>query len=423
MATSWSKTAHASIFKEGVDGIIYKKIGYPSYPTTCLPCHTVGYDTNPKAVNGGFDDIAAKLGWTPPTVLKEGNFNAMPEALKNVANIQCENCHGPGSQHVRSGGNIVEISVASNSGACSQCHDAGTHHIKSAEWSNSVHAVATRYTSGPGRESCVGCHTGAGFVGQIKAAKTINTAYTPINCQTCHEPHGQTKPSTNTHLVRSLASVALMDGTTVTNAGQGMLCMNCHRSRRNAAIYAATTAGSAHFGPHHGPQADMLEGVNGFAYGKNIPSSAHSFIENTCVTCHMQTVGEKDPGFLKAGGHTFQTSTKDGETNLVGACQKCHGPKLTSFDFPLLDYDEDDVIEGVQTEVQHLLDQLALLLPPAGELKSSLSIDSTWTQPQLEAAYNWLFVKEDGSLGIHNMAYTVGLLKASITNLGPSPDK
>ena len=72
---------------------------------------------------------------------------------------------------------------------------------------------------------------------------------------------------------------------------------------------------------------------------------------------------------------------------------------------------------AVQTEVQHLLNDLAVLLPPVGQAKTSLTIDSTWTQPQLEAAYNYLFVQNDGSLGIHNTAYTVGLLKASIANL------
>jgi len=46
-----------------------------------------------------------------------------------------------------------------------------------------------------------------------------------------------------------------------------------------------------------------------------------------------------------------------------------------------------------------------------------LNISSSWTQPQLEAAYNWLFVNNDGSLGVHNTAYAVGLLQASIANL------
>lgn len=102
---------------------------------------------------------------------------------------------------------------------------------------------------------------------------------------------------------------------------------------------------------------------------------------------------------------------------MTGACQTCHGPEITTFNFPLMDYDGDGVIDGAQTEVQHLLNNLALQLPPVGQAKTSLTIDSTWTQPQLEAAYNWLFVNNDGSLGIHNMAYTVGLLKASIANL------
>ena len=33
------------------------------------------------------------------------------------------------------------------------------------------------------------------------------------------------------------------------------------------------------------------------------------------------------------------------------------------------------------------------------------------------AAYNWQFVSNDGSLGVHNTPYAVGLLKASIGNL------
>jgi hypothetical protein len=90
---------------------------------------------------------------------------------------------------------------------------------------------------------------------------------------------------------------------------------------------------------------------------------------------------------------------------------------VDQFDFPLFDYNGDGVIEGVQTEVQHLLDQLSALLPPAGKPKTALTIDSTWTRAQLEAAYNWSFVAEDRSKGVHNTAYAVGLLKASIADL------
>lgn len=415
--TPWSKTGHANIFKEGLNGI-----ASDHYGASCLGCHTVGNDASPKAVNGGFDDVATQLKWTFPTVLKPGNYEALPDALKNVGNIQCENCHGPGSQHASSGSKI-QISVSMGSGDCGQCHMAGSHHFKNAEWNNSVHAVATSYTSGAGREACVGCHTGAGFVGRIKGAKNITTDYSAINCQTCHEPHGLTTPATNKHLVRTMAPVTLMDGTVVENAGNGALCMNCHQSRQNAATYVTTTVGSARFGPHHGPQADMLSGVNGFTYGQYIPSSAHgAVVEDTCVHCHMQAITDsKDPVFTNAGGHTFKLTWKGKDGNspryLVKACQECHGRLVSLFDFQLMDYDNDGYIDGVQTEIQHLLDKLALQLPPVGKPKSELAIDATWTQPQLAAAYNYQFVKEDGSFGIHNTAYAVGLLKASINDL------
>ena len=283
-----------------------------------------------------------------------------------------------------------------------------------------MHAVTT--TDPAGNATCVGCHTSNGFVGRMNGATTLDTTYGAIDCKTCHEPHGATTPTNAAHLIRNDAPITLKDGTLVADAGEGALCMNCHQSRQNAKTYAASTAGSAHFGPHEGPQTDMLEGVNGFEYGQKIPTSAHQFVvANTCVTCHMQATATTDAAFLQAGGHTFKPSfTPAGSTtpvDLVGACQTCHGPDVTSFNFALFDYDGDGTIDGVQTEVQHLLDQLSTLLPPLGQPKTALNIDATWTQPQLEAAYNWLFVTNDGSKGIHNTAYTVGLLKASIAHL------
>ena len=417
MANSWSTTAHASIFKDGMNGV-----ASDHYGPNCVSCHTVGYDANPVAVNGGFDDIAAQLKWTWPTTLQPGTFEALPNQLKNVGNIQCENCHGPGSQHASNGGDTRMISVSHESGACGQCHGALNNHFKMAEWSNSGHAVAPRDPSGAGREGCVGCHTAGGFIQRMKGQKITDTQYDAINCQTCHDPHGRTEPDGVAHLVRSEADVTLADGTVLSGVGAGALCMNCHQSRQNAVPYATTTPGSARFGPHHGPQADMLAGTNGYTYGLSIPSSAHfDAADETCVTCHMQTVATTDPNFTNAGGHTFKmswTDAKNAKHELVGACQGCHGQRLTTFNFKLLDYNGDGKIEGAQTEVQRLLDQLGLLLPPVGKAKTSLTIDATWTRAQLLAAYNWQFVAEDRSMGVHNMAYAVGLLKASIADLG-----
>lgn len=424
MVGPWSKTPHAQIFTAGIDG------GSGTSGTGCLACHTVGYDLNNSMNDGGFSSLMQSLKWTWPTTLQPGNWSKVPVALQNVANIQCENCHGPGSLHAASSGDGSAIDIPTNTGQCNQCHDAPTHHFKGTAWENSMHAVTT--TDPAGNANCVGCHTGTGFIQRMSGISPItDTSYHAIDCSTCHEPHGNTGPGT-TRQIRNMESVTLADGTMIplsgndsrgypSNAGEGILCMQCHQARVNASTYVNNTAGTAHYGPHVGPQTDMLMGTNGYTYGQSIPTSAHQFVvQNSCVTCHMQEVPATDPGFLHVGDHTFTASyTPAGgqKQMLVGACQTCHGPDVTTFDFPLFDYNGDGTIQGVQSEVQSLLDQLSTMLPPNNSVKTSLTIDSTWNQHQLQAAYNWQFVNNDGSRGIHNTAYAVGLLKASIADL------
>jgi hypothetical protein len=418
--TTWSQTLHAHMFSDEIDGLLGTTM-----KQSCLQCHTTGYDINSNAVDGGFYNLEMATNWTIPTVLTNGNYVSMQThypSLAGLANVQCESCHGPGSVHAGLLGNTnsatwPSISVNYTSGDCNQCHDDATHHAYGTEWLNSVHAVTTTTPSGAGRQSCVGCHTAIGFIDRIDGVTNVDTTYMPINCQACHEPHGDTVPANNPHMIRAMTSVTLPDSTVITNAGEGLLCMQCHQSRENAATYASTYA--SNFGPHHGPQGDMLEGVNGYNYGQVIPSSAHASISNTCVTCHMQTLASSDPALLHAGGHTFEMSSSN--EMLVAACQQCHGPSVTTFNFPVADYDGDGVVEGVQTEVQNLLNKLSTLLPNSSGVVDGLvkspSPASGWTAPQLEADYNYQFVANDGSLGVHNTAYAVGLLKASIANL------
>lgn len=413
----WTNTAHATFFTRAIDGM-----AGDHYGRNCISCHVLGYDTN--AVNGGFDDVAAQLGWSFPAVLTNGNWAAMPQALKNLANIQCENCHGPGSEHAMALGNTnlsnwPRLGVGFEAGNCAQCHDSKPYHTKNLEWNNSRHAIAVEETGA----SCARCHAAEGFARYAAGLPAKAVPYEVITCAACHDPHDASNPEQ----LRTLNSVTLMDGkTTVTKdqAGIGITCMNCHQSRRNATNYVEVTTGNNRYGPHHGPQADMLLGANAMNFGKAIPSSAHrDVVEDTCVTCHMQSVPSSSPAFTLAGGHTFSMSahTTNGHIEMVAACVDCHGP-MTTFDMPRQDFDGDGVIQGVQTEVKGLLSKLAILLPPVGVPKpnhsaTNLTITSSWTRPQLRAAYNYLFVVEDGSYGIHNLSYAVGLLRESIASL------
>jgi hypothetical protein len=445
MVQSWQTTAHSQIFTKGIDG----NLGIGAfYSQSCLACHTLGYDLNTNAVNGGFDDVMKQLGWAFPKVITNGNWAAVPPALQNLANIQCENCHGPGSEHAYALGNTnisnwPRLSLTVNSGDCNQCHDAPTHHVKGTEWYTSKHALASRIPTGSNRSACVACHTSLGFLARIDGWSTTNTSFAALSCQTCHEPHGQTSPTNNPHLLRVLGNVTMPDGTIVTNAGEGSLCLECHHTRNGAAATNVanyqqglpTWYGGSSFGVHDSPQGDMIEGINAITYGQTLPSSAHRYtVTNLCVGCHMQATAAGDPAFLNAGGHTFHMSyntvSTNGVTNsfsLVGACAQCHGP-IASFDMPVEDYDGNGVIEGVQTEVQHLLDKLSTLLPNGnyisngnyvadGLVKSSVSVKTNWPTKFLNAAYNWQFVNNDGSKGVHNAPFATGLLKASISDL------
>jgi len=104
---TWSTTEHSHVFTDGITGVFIQTINYPSYPTTCYGCHTVGYDPNTTQNNGGFFSLANLLAWSTPTSLVPANWGtgatAMPASLQNVANVQCENCHGAGSLHANDG--------------------------------------------------------------------------------------------------------------------------------------------------------------------------------------------------------------------------------------------------------------------------------------------------------------------------------
>lgn len=414
--SGWQNTKHATAMTRKIDGI-----GVSHFSQNCLKCHNTGYDPTSGAVNDGFDDIATVVSWMFPTNIAAGNWDAMPADLKGIANVQCEACHGPGGQHSRSGGNPAYITSSTSSGDCGQCHESPPYHTKGSQWALSRHAVTTRYPTGESRSACTGCHSGVGFIDRLagKPRDQQRTDYEAVVCATCHDPHDATNP----HQLRSIASVTLNDGTVVSEGGKGRLCMNCHISRQNAETYVATSSGSSRFGPHHGPQTDMLKGANAVEYGRTIPSSAHiNVVADSCVTCHMQaTPASGQAGHNQAGEHTFKVTFDNGtptdhtdDVPLTAACANCHGG-ITSFDFPRQDYDGDGTIEGVQTEVKGLLDRLGMLLPPFNS--PTVSITSAYTRPQLKAAFNYQFVLEDKSYGIHNTSYAVNILKASIADL------
>ena len=407
--TNYDMTAHATAFKRKISG----EEGF--FSASCISCHTIGYDTTAGATNGGFDDIATQLGWTFPSTLTPTNWTGMASNLQLKANIQCENCHGPASTHMTSLGNTNAIDISLSAGTCGQCHDSMSNHSKNFEWGGSLHSTGYVFRfSG----SCMPCHSAKGFIAIRDPSYSASnpprsTEQEGITCAACHDPH---EMGMGGKQLRVITTATLSNGVVITEAqaGSGVLCINCHHSRQEA---KTRVEGTSSIDPHYGTQGDLMAGENGYEYGLSMPSSRHMLaVTNSCVGCHMQLI--EDTSFSnatsKVGGHTFKISW-EGPTNEVDVtevCAKCHVEN--TFDIVAEDYDRDGIVTGVQTEVKGLLDQLALLLPPAG---TGVAYAASYTPAERKGFWNYMFILEDKSLGVHNPKYAAAILQASIDDL------
>jgi hypothetical protein len=362
-----------TLFQFGIDGA-----EGDHYGSSCIRCHTLGYDKSPSATNGGFDDLAASANpsWSFPAHPAPGSFAAMPAALKKLTGMQCESCHGPATLHTSDGTRVSAPSVSMSSETCAFCHDKPANHDRYYLWTQSSHSelqmaldegtVEGRPT-GTGPASCARCHAGQGFVAYLDQrncsnADTLNplanlstnegaagplvirnsdgTCTTvasiaagqtffqsigltkaqvqPQTCQTCHDPH-------TAELRLTGDTGALASGFQFSGAGSGALCMVCHNTRNGARgdSVTVTSIGS----PHAPSQADVLAGQNAyFMGGANgfVPGtlSKHAFIDDTCVGCHMKLKPATGAGAAATNtNHTFAADTS--------SCATCHSNLIT----------------------------------------------------------------------------------------------
>ncbi|MCE1190121.1 MAG: ammonia-forming cytochrome c nitrite reductase subunit c552 [Ignavibacteria bacterium] len=430
----WKVSGHANIFKYEIDS------GAAYYSIACIKCHTTGYDHNIVSNNGGFDDIAAQLGWkwyAPPKPGKWDSIKTQYPGLVNLATIGCEMCHGPGSNHTM-GGDKTKIQITAADGACAQCHDEPWRHNKYAQYENSTHSEAlyesgfsTRNLATTTLSDCMRCHDGRGYILFTKGL-TQSTAIAPtiadhtvISCATCHDPHGNDRPAS----LRPTPSTSdtLGSGLKYTNlfSEEAKTCVNCHKARRDGKTYGITKPTSSTWGPHYTSQADVFLGENFIPYqtGVAFAQSMHkTLITKQCVGCHM--VGTTDTGTVnrdKVGGHTFRLRNPDNNfQHADSACGKCHGFK-GSFDnfIASQDYDGNGVKESFQKEIDGLLKLVRKNLPPKG-LDSINVAQFTGADSILyrKAFWNYQMVLNDGSRGIHNPKLVVDVLTKTVLALG-----
>src|SRR5690606_29098511 len=129
----WQTSNHGNTLQEFLRGESGDHFG-----STCLPCHTLGFNT--AAVNNGFDDRAASVGFDLnqiSTLVAQAahnpsldNFASLPKEVKSHSSVQCENCHGAGTLHPSQTKNADRGIAGADLDAdqCAVCHDSVSGH-------------------------------------------------------------------------------------------------------------------------------------------------------------------------------------------------------------------------------------------------------------------------------------------------------
>jgi hypothetical protein len=282
--------------------------------------------------------------------------------------------------------------------SCTECHNNTTLIVsKEAQFrETSIHGTGESFERGE-EPGCAGCHGTEGAVARIAAGLMphdesivgiINVS--PFDCRTCHQIH-TTYTSQDWALTGNAQPVALeMTGGTF-DGGQGNLCANCHQIRNAPPTVTAGNVEitSSRFGTHHGVEAAMLLGEGGLGVTGS-PSPHYQAVENTCVACHM-------------GAEANHTYLPD-----VARCQACHADA------------EDFDMDSVQTEITAMVDELTALFIERGMMNEETGlwiVPATYPEAVADAMWNYTFVVEDQSMGVHNSAYTRALLNQALEAL------
>ncbi len=265
----------------------------PSFSKNCIGCHTTGIRHLGKTAEGEWQ-------YTPyvATLYQPDDphyFDYDGDGNKDLVNIGCEMCHGPGSAHILGGGdpskiiNPAKLDPEQANEICGRCHnrqrsvpnhtynwpyhdDTDTQWFPGTEPLSDFKVNAGEYWP----DGVTGFEHNQHYVELLSSAHWTNP-YEKLRCFDCHDPHGS---SNSAQIVPEITS----DGVTIpTKNDNDTLCLACHAT--------------------HGPFADITkEMVKN--YDQNVVQigavvSAHTHHPyapdrlmglSRCSECHMSSI-------------------------------------------------------------------------------------------------------------------------------------
>jgi len=394
----WKETGHAEIFTNNLNAGGH-------YGESCLVCHTVGYNT--EAVNGGVDDASDFSDFLNAGLLGHAGadnwatvLNDYPNTAK-LANIQCENCHGPNNSDLHMNGTTGDSErVSISADVCGSCHGEPARHGRFQQWQRSGHAnfdLSIEQATVEGRGSMAGhcgrCHSGQGFLAWIDQGDLTkwiqgaggnatvqeladlgmtDASVQPQTCTVCHDPHdeGSATGEPNNANVRISGSTPMLPaGFAAIGVGRGAICMTCHNTRNGAHNDTAGDPGDFS-APHTPSQTDVLMGQNAYfvSVGRR---SAHSYLPDSCTNCHMEQTDPPADLSYELGGtnHSFSAS--------LSICANCHG-----------EFDGKGLQDAMQAQLDALGDYIGQQAMDNLNSLSSFWVDVSGTLVQVDLTAN-----------------------------------
>ena len=290
------------------------------------------------------------------------------------------------------------------------------------EWLGSSHSKPVTFAAE--ENGCRNCHdgqtfteTGGGFVPRLKAGGSAVVTgpagprdwVVATDCRVCHTGPGV-----------EFAKTGKVDilGKEV-KAGVGAVCIACHNGWHGP----GKSQSGGQRAPHLSVQGDAIFTSNVATVGASAEidvRNPHQKVQDVCVGCHV--TGKPVPG------DKADTSAPPNHSMKVAGTSGCKGTDCHKTD-PMEavvkeDLDGDGSKEKFQVEIDGLLETLrsTIELNAAGSFESTSGsiVFAQGAKPSdadYAAAYNYLYVMEDRSRGVHSPLFIPSLLKQSIASL------
>jgi DmsE family decaheme c-type cytochrome len=225
--------------------------------------------------------------------------------------FDCENCHGPGSAHVKAGGGrgvggMISFrpedqsrSAEENNGICLSCHERGdrtnwhgsTHETRGLMCTNChtiMKAESRKYQlkTALEPETCFQCH-------KDRRAQMFRSSHMPLRegkvvCSDCHNPHGS-------------ATAALLRADSINET-----CYKCHAEKRGPFLFehvpVRENCDNCH-DPHGSvnqfllkmPRPRLCTECHTFGHGTFSGPNVVQAMSRQCQNCHTEVHGTNDP--------------------------------------------------------------------------------------------------------------------------------